>query len=60
MPFPVLFAAESSGGLGALGINLSALLFELINFAILFWILKRFAYQPILNALEQRLSLIHI
>ncbi|HUC20804.1 MAG TPA: F0F1 ATP synthase subunit B [Candidatus Polarisedimenticolaceae bacterium] len=55
MPIPVLLAAEShSQGLGALGINLPALLFEIINFAILFWILKRYAYKPILNALENR------
>ncbi|HEX7259830.1 MAG TPA: F0F1 ATP synthase subunit B [Candidatus Saccharimonadia bacterium] len=55
MPIPVLFAAEThSSGLGALGISVPALLFEIINFAILFWILKRYAYKPILNALERR------
>ncbi len=55
MPFPVLFAAEThSSGLGALGISLPALIFELINFAILFWVLRRYAYKPILGALERR------
>ncbi len=52
MPIPVLFAEAQ--GLGALGINLPALIFEIINFAILFWILKRYAYKPILSALERR------
>ena len=55
MPIPVLLAAESSStGLAALGISLPHLIFELINFAILFWLLKRYAYKPIVNALENR------
>jgi len=49
---PVLFADAS--GLGALGINLPALIFELINFGILYWILKRYAYKPIVTMLETR------
>jgi F-type H+-transporting ATPase subunit b len=49
---PVLFA--DSSGLGALGINLPALIFELINFGILYWILKRYAYKPIVTMLENR------
>jgi F-type H+-transporting ATPase subunit b len=52
MPIP-LIAAESSG-LASLGINLPALIFELINFGILFWILKRYAYKPIVDGLENR------
>ncbi|HUC86799.1 MAG TPA: F0F1 ATP synthase subunit B [Candidatus Saccharimonadales bacterium] len=52
MPVPVLFADAS--GLGALGINLPALIFELINFGILYWILKRYAYGPIVTILERR------
>src|SRR4051812_27075775 len=53
MPIPVSLAAESTG-LGALGISLPHLIFELINFGILYWILKRYAYAPIINALEKR------
>lgn len=53
MPLPVLFAAKSSG-LAELGISLPALLFELINFGILFWVLKRYAYGPIVKTLENR------
>lgn len=53
MPIPV-FLADSNQGLGALGINLPALLFELVNFGILYWILKRYAYKPIVDMLERR------
>lgn len=37
-----------------LGIDWKLLIAQLINFAILFWVLKRFAYQPILGVLEKR------
>ncbi|TAK88908.1 ATP synthase F0 subunit B [Patescibacteria group bacterium] len=49
-----MFAAESTGGLGALGINLGALVFQLINFAILYWVLQKYAFPPIINLLEKR------
>lgn len=52
MFFPVL--AESSGGIAAIGLDPKALLFQLINFAILFWVLKKVAYKPILGILESR------
>jgi F-type H+-transporting ATPase subunit b len=52
MPVTVLFA--DTQGLAALGINLPALIFELINFGILYWILKRYAYGPIVVMLERR------
>lgn len=56
MVFPgtVILAAESSGGIGSIGLNAGSLLFQLINFAILFWILKKVAYKPILKVLEDR------
>ena len=47
-------AAESEGGVAALGINLPALLFQLVTFAIVFFILKKYALGPIVNTLEQR------
>lgn len=37
-----------------LGVDWKLLIAQLVNFAILFWILKRFAYKPILGALEKR------
>jgi F-type H+-transporting ATPase subunit b len=49
---PVLLADTT--GLGALGINLPSLIFELINFGILYWVLKRYAYKPIVTMLENR------
>ncbi len=54
----ILIAAEasttSSGGIGAIGLDGKALLFQLINFAILFWVLKKVAYKPIIKVLEAR------
>src|SRR3990167_10277133 len=44
----------SSGGIGAIGIDGKALLFQIINFAILLVILRSVAYKPILKALERR------
>jgi F-type H+-transporting ATPase subunit b len=49
-----LVAAQASGGLAALGINWTGLIFQLINFGILFWVLKRYAFPPILRLLERR------
>lgn len=37
-----------------LGINWKMLLGQVVNFIILFWLLKRFAYKPFLSVLEQR------
>ncbi|MDO8512060.1 MAG: F0F1 ATP synthase subunit B [bacterium] len=49
-------AAEvaASGGIGAIGIDLRSLVFQIINFAILLLVLKKFAYKPILDVLEKR------
>lgn len=38
----------------ALGINWKILIGQLINFAILFFLLKKFAFKPFLNILERR------
>jgi len=37
-----------------LGIDWKLLIAQIINFAILFWLLRRFAYKPILGMLEKR------
>jgi F-type H+-transporting ATPase subunit b len=47
-------AAEASGGIGAIGVDPRALAFQLVNFAILFWVLKKVAYKPILAILSDR------
>jgi F-type H+-transporting ATPase subunit b len=50
-----LFAAESSGsGLSALGVDGKAFLIQLITFVLVFWVLKRYAVQPILKVLHER------
>lgn len=46
--------AATSAGIGAIGIDARALLFQLVNFAILLFLLRRFAYKPILRVLQQR------
>lgn len=41
-------------GIGALGLDLRALIFQVVNFAILLWLLKKFALRPIVKILEER------
>jgi len=38
----------------SLGIDLKLVIAQLINFGILFWLLSKFAYKPIMNLLEER------
>ncbi len=40
------------------GVDWKLLLAQVINFGILFWVLKRYAYQPILNVLKSREQII--
>lgn len=52
-----LFASESSEsaeGIGALGINATALLIQLITFVLVYLVLRKFAFGPILRILEER------
>lgn len=49
-----LFAAESSSGIGALGIDGKAFLIQLVTFVLAFWVLQRYAFKPILKVMEQR------
>ncbi len=52
---PFVFAAEaSSTGIGALGISPSAFIIQLLSFVIVFLLLKRFAFKPIIKLLEER------
>ena len=52
----LLFAVEEtqSSGIGALGISPSAFLIQLISFVIVFLLLKKFAFTPIVKLLEER------
>lgn len=40
--------------LAKLGVDWKLLLAQAVNFAVLFWVLRRFAYQPMLDFLEKR------
>jgi F-type H+-transporting ATPase subunit b len=46
--------AESSSGLGALGVDGKAFLIQLITFMLALWVLKRYAFGPILKLLNER------
>jgi F-type H+-transporting ATPase subunit b len=46
--------AESSSGIGALGIDGKAFLVQLITFGLAFLVLQRYAFKPILKLMEQR------
>lgn len=51
-------AADASSGLGALGLNLSAFVIQLLTFLIIFLVLKRWAFEPITKRLDERRKLI--
>ena len=52
------FSDVSSSGLGALGVNGGDFLIQIISFIIVFLILKRFAFKPILKVMADRRKLI--
>ncbi len=52
----VVHEAASASGIGAIGVDGRALLFQIINFAILLFVLKLVAYKPILKVLSDRRS----
>ena len=59
----MLFAAEtaheaSESGIGALGISPSAFVIQFITFLLVFLLLKKFAFKPIVRALEERRTVI--
>ena len=56
----LIFAAEESGGsgIGALGISPSAFIIQLITFILVFLLLKRYAFKPIVRLLEERRKVI--
>jgi F-type H+-transporting ATPase subunit b len=49
------FGAESStSGIGALGVNVQALVIQLITFIIVIWVIIRFAVKPMMKVLNDR------
>ncbi|MBA3758625.1 F0F1 ATP synthase subunit B [Candidatus Saccharibacteria bacterium] len=51
---PTVFAAEEATGIGALGISPGAFVIQLITFVLVFLLMKKFAFQPIVNLLQER------
>lgn len=52
--------AEAAGGpIGALGINLKLFIAQLINFAVILFVLWRWAYRPLLRVMHERQKTIH-
>jgi F-type H+-transporting ATPase subunit b len=46
--------ADSSSGLGALGIDGQAFVIQLITFLLAYWVLRRYAFGPIIKVLRER------
>jgi F-type H+-transporting ATPase subunit b len=47
-------AEGGSGGIGALGVDLKALVLQIVTFVIVFWLLKKFALDKIIKTLDER------
>lgn len=56
--FNYFAAEESAEGLGALGISGSAFLIQVITFVLIYFILRKFAFGPIVELLQKRRELI--
>jgi F-type H+-transporting ATPase subunit b len=50
----VLIFGDSSSGLGALGVNGSDFIIQLITFVLAYFVLRRYAFGPIIKALNER------
>src|SRR5882757_591494 len=46
--------ADSSSGIGALGIDGKAFIIQLVTFLLAFWVLKRYAFKPIIKLMDER------
>src|SRR5579863_1445741 len=53
-----LLFADSSSGIGALGISLSAFIIQLLTFVLVFLLLKKFAFTPVIRLLQERRKVI--
>lgn len=52
------FGADSTSGIGALGINGQSLLIQLLTFLLAYIVLRKYAFKPILRVLQERRDLI--
>lgn len=55
---PVWFFGDSSSGIGALGINGSDFIIQLVTFILVFLVLRQWAFKPIVRVLRERRKLI--
>lgn len=46
--------AESSGGISSLGLDPKLLILQILSFVIIFWLLKKYAFGPIVKMLDER------
>ncbi len=55
-PLAAILAQEEEGGglLGALGVNLFSFLWQLFAFLVLLFVLRKYAYRPVMNMLDER------
>lgn len=51
---PATFGADSSSGIGALGISGSSFLIQLLTFVFAYLVLRKYAFKPILKVLGER------
>lgn len=58
MTFSLIQFADSSSGIGALGIDGKALVIQIITFLLAFWVLQRWAFKPIIKMMNQRRQII--
>lgn len=59
IPIPTYFAAEdNASGLAALGVDPKAFVIQLITFVLVFLVLRRYAFGPILKVLDERREII--
>jgi F-type H+-transporting ATPase subunit b len=49
-----LFGADSTSGIGALGINGKSLIIQLLTFLFAYFVLRKYAFKPILKVLDER------
>jgi len=54
----LLYVADSSSGIGALGISVSAFIIQLITFVLVFLLLRKFAFSPVIKLLQDRRKII--
>lgn len=59
MHMSFVFAAESASGIAALGVDVKALVLQIMTFVLVFLLLKKFALSKIVSALEERRNTIN-